>query len=85
MAQKVENKKGFKVLKMGLDEINYIGGLAVCDSCGTHALEGYYIAVLNQWFCPKCYQEWYLRAKHYPQDTVIENRNYTNMQNMLEL
>lgn len=85
MAQKIENKKGFKVLKMGLDEINYIGGFGVCDSCGTPSLEGYYVAVLNQWLCSKCYQEWYLRAKHYPQDVEIENRNYINMQNMLGL
>lgn len=85
MAQKIENKKGFKVLKMGLDEINNIGGLTICDFCGTPSLEGYYVAVLNQWLCQKCYNEWYLRAKHYPEDIAIENKNYTNMQNMLEL
>lgn len=84
MAEIIENKKGFKVLKMRLEEINYIGGFGICDFCNMSQSEGYYVAVLNQWLCKKCYDEWYLRAKHYPQDAKIENRNFTNMQNLLE-
>ena len=84
MAQKVENKKGFKVLKMSLEEINYIGGFGICDYCNTPAKEGYYVAVLNQWLCPKCYNEWYIRATYYKEDSEVENRNFTHMQEMLE-
>lgn len=57
MAEIVKNKKGFKVMKMNLSEINYIGGFGICDWCGNTSTEGYYIAVLNQWYCPKCYNE----------------------------
>lgn len=84
MAEIVKNRKGFKVMKMNLFEINYIGGFGICDWCGNTSTEGYYIAVLNQWYCPKCYNEWYLRATYYPEDAVIENRNFINMQNLLE-
>lgn len=84
MAQKVENPKGFKVIKMTLAEVNSIGGLGICDFCNAASTEGYYIAVLNMWYCPKCYQEWLERAEYYPEDAAIENRNFTKMKNMLK-
>ena len=40
------------------------------------AEKGYYIAVLNQWYCPKCYDEFCKRAKYYQEDTGTEKRNY---------
>lgn len=84
MAEIVKNKKGFKVLKMDLVEINQIGGFGICDFCNSASTTGYYIAVLNQWYCPKCYQEWYNRATYYQEDAAVENRNFINMQNLLE-
>lgn len=84
MAEIVKNKKGFKMLKMDLPEINQIGGFGICDWCNNASTEGYYIAVLNQWYCPKCYNEWYLQATYYPEDAIIENKNFINMQNLLE-
>lgn len=84
MAKIVKNKKGFKILKMSLAEVNSIGGFGICDFCNNASKEGYYIAVLNMWYCPKCYEEWCLRAEYYPQDVEVENRNYNYMRNMLE-
>lgn len=84
MAEVVTNKKGFKVLKMSLAEVNNIGGIGICDFCNSASQEGYYIAVLNMWYCPKCYQEWYLRAKYYPEDAEIEDRNFNSMREMLD-
>ncbi len=84
MAELVQNKKGFKVLKMILDEVNHVGGLGICDYCNTASTEGYYIAVLNMWYCPKCYNEWYLRAKYYKEDADVENRNFNRMKEMLD-
>lgn len=46
---------------------------------------GYYIAVLNQWFCPKCYQAWYHRATYYPEDAKVENRNFEFYKNIFGL
>lgn len=45
----------------------------------------YYIAVLNQWFCPKCYQAWYHRATYYPEDAKVENRNFEFYKNIFGL
>lgn len=84
MAEIVKNDKGFKVLKMSLEEVNSIGGLGICDFCNAASHEGYYIAVLNMWYCPKCYKEWISRAKYYPEDASIENKNFEYMKEMLE-
>ena len=60
MARIVENPKGFKVIELSRLEIvhNIWGSMGICDCCNETAPTGYYIAVLNQWFCPKCYAEW---------------------------
>lgn len=46
---------------------------------------GYYVAVLNCWFCPKCYNEWYGCATHYPEDIKIENKNFEYYKNLFDL
>lgn len=49
------------------------------------AIAGYYVAVLNCWFCPKCYNEWYGCATHYPEDIKIENKNFEYYKNLFDL
>lgn len=46
---------------------------------------GYYVAVLNRWFCPKCYNEWYEYATHYPEDARIENKNFEHFKIMMDI
>lgn len=77
MAKKIENEKGFLVIEASAREI-YIaaGGIGICDRCNSPAEVGYYIAVLNCWYCPKCYAEWYQNAINYPEDRDVELRNY---------
>ena len=58
MAQVINNAKGFKVIEMTLPEsVKAFGGVGVCDSCNRAAYTAYYIAVLNEAFCPYCYEE----------------------------
>ena len=75
MAKKVECGK-FLVIEVSRNECIGWGGAAICDSCNAPAENGYYIAVLNSWFCPKCYEEWKKRAKWYQEDVNVERRNY---------
>lgn len=76
MANIKDNKKGFKVIQISrkelVEELGQYGAIGICDYCNETASTGYYIAVLNQWFCPKCYQAWYHRATYYT-DTLIKN------------
>lgn len=56
-----------------------------CDRCNGTSNTGYYVAVLNCWFCPKCYNEWYGCATHYPEDINIENKNFEYYKNLFDL
>lgn len=80
MANIKDNKKGFKVIQVSrnelMDKLGQYGAMGICDRCNGTASTGYYIAVLNQWFCPHCYQEWYHRATYYQEDTKVENKNF---------
>ena len=56
MASIVKNEKGFKVIKIDSHELQQaVGSSGICDNCLEMPEEGYYIAVLNRWFCPVCY------------------------------
>lgn len=53
-----------------------VGSPGLCDYCGWWSDNGYYIAVLNKWYCPECYEKFKADAKYYPQDRQIEERNF---------
>lgn len=81
MAKIIKNKKDFMVIKIGYFEMVGItkNPDPVCDRCLDNKVnQGYYIAVLNQWFCKKCYEDWYRTAVHYEQDLLIEIKNFNN-------
>ena len=76
MAQTKRNKKGFWLIECTEEEICNIGGGGICDNCGQPSDKGVYVAVLNRWLCPKCFDEWYNTAIRYEEDSNIEFRNY---------
>lgn len=82
MAKIIENEKGFKVIEISAEEMVKIGCGNICDHCGQpHFGTGYYVAVLNRWFCPSCYNEWYEDAYNYANDEYnpdwrIERKNF---------
>ena len=47
-----------------------------CDKTQPHNGKGYYIAVLNHWYCEECYKQWISRATYYPEDADVERRNF---------
>ena len=86
MARRHENGKGFLIIEVSADEMaDTFGSPGICDYCGSHSRDGYLIAVLNCWYCPECFNSWVLRAKRYPQDKGIEERNYGYYEKMLVL
>lgn len=71
----------FLVLECTAGELtNAVGtDICICDWCGRAYFpsdKGYYIAVLNQWYCKKCYKEWIERAVWYPEDADIQRKNF---------
>ena len=76
MAKIVEFDR-FKVIKASAKEMfEAVGSPGICDYCSERHEHGYYIAVLNKWFCPKCWKEFKKRAVWYPEDAQIEERNF---------
>lgn len=80
MAKVVKNRKGHKVIKISrnemLDRLSRYGTLGICDSCSSPASEGYYVAVLNRWYCPDCYRRFTNTVDHYKSNEPIESRNF---------
>lgn len=68
-----------------MDKLGLYGAMGVCDHCNETTSSGYYIAVLNQWFCPKCYQDWYHGARRYTEDIAYEIENFEFYKNMFGL
>ncbi|MBR5592855.1 MAG: demethylase [Bacteroidaceae bacterium] len=85
MAKIVENKKGFMVIECTAVETMKFGGIGICDYCNEADTTGYYIAVLNCWYCRKCYTEWMERAIFYEEDAPFEKRNFEYYKELLGL
>lgn len=84
MAKIIDNPKKFRIIEMSLVEVNQaFGGLGVCDLCCTSPQTGYYIAVLNSWYCPECYNRWVKNAKRYAEDINTEERNFERVKERL--
>ena len=80
MAKQIEAGK-FLVIECTASELMDVtgSGMCICDWCAKScfpAEKGYYIAVLNHWYCEECYQEWIQRARWYPGDVEIERKNF---------
>lgn len=84
MAKVIESEKGFKLIECSRNEVvQYLGGYGICDSCNNTEETGIYIAVLNHWYCPKCFSEWHKTARNYESDRPIEERNFEHYKNAL--
>lgn len=80
-----ENDKGFKVIEMSMVEVNeLLGGYGICDFCNKASFTGYYIAVLNSWYCPECYEDFLKKAKRYDEDIPIEERNFERVKRLMK-
>jgi hypothetical protein len=78
MAKIVKNAKGFKVIQIKAVELMEIipQSIGMCDYCGQASLDGYYIAVLNAYYCPACYNNWCKRAEYYEEDRPYEEKSF---------
>ena len=93
MAKIIENEKGFRLIEIGSEEMREIhpemkgaDWFPICDTCARGGLEkGVYVAVLNRWLCPKCYEEWYSAGVRYPGDARIEEKNFSRYKEILGL
>lgn len=83
MAKVIESEKGFKLIECNRTETTKFGGAGICDRCNGTPETGIYIAVLNSWYCPKCFEDWHTTARHYDEDKRIEEKNFTAYKDVL--
>ena len=81
MAKIVSNAKGFKVIEIKAVELMEVvpQSVGICDYCGQASLDGYYIAVLNAYYCPTCYNSWCKRAEYFEEDRPYEENSFNRM------
>ena len=76
MAKIVEFDR-FKVIKASAKELfDAVGSPGSGDDCSERPGRGYYRAVLNKWYCPKCWKEYKNGAFWDPEDGQREERNF---------
>lgn len=90
MARAFKHEKGFLVINLNQEEARYLGfGVSegcICMQCNNIEKDDiYYIAALNDTMCPKCYNEFVEKAKWYPEDAKIEERNFNYYKTLLNI
>ena len=92
MAELVKNDKGFKVIKLSVEEASKLGwgilgsGACICMHCYNLILgDIYYPVVLNDTMDKECYEEWYKDAVNYPEDRKYEERAFQRVAKLLNL
>lgn len=80
MARKIDFER-FLIIECTAQELMHAVGtcVVICDWCGqpmNPAAKGYYIAVLNQWFCEGCFRKWQERATWFAEDAALERRHF---------
>lgn len=84
--RKFKTKQGLVVYETDAKTvIDAFDGLGLCDACCTYSPKGYYIPVLNSYYCPKCYEDWLTRAKKFVQDEWYETRKIDEFEFMLKV
>lgn len=82
MAKKFPNNKNFLIIEMPWKEyVAITDTFGCCDCCGEYDSEMvfYYVAVVNAFFCKKCFDAYYNGAKHYNVDLQKERQNWNNV------
>lgn len=77
MAKVGRTNIGLAFIKINLLELMEVepGALGICDFCGKVSSTGYYIPVLNRWYCDECFEEWQTRANRFEEDVPYEESN----------
>ncbi len=86
MANLWKNDRQLKIIKMSWKEyVAATDSWGLCDICGDNSSEEplYYVALVNQGFCPDCFDAYYNGVKRCRGDIEKEQKNYIEMKNKL--
>ena len=86
MANLWKNDKQFKIIKMSWKEyVASTDSWGLCSCCGDNSAEEslYYVALIDDAYCQKCFDAYYQGAKRYKGDVEKEQANFIKMKNKL--
>lgn len=85
--REITNEQQFRILKVYKEELEKATKQeqCCCDNCLATPEYGYYVAVLNRWLCPRCFNHWLKNAVRHKEDILVEERNYQLYKNLLNL
>lgn len=87
MASLWKNEKQFKIIEMSWKEyVAATDSWGLCDICGDNSSEEplYFVALVNQAYCPRCLEAYMSGAKRYKGDIEKEQENFVRMKNVLK-
>ncbi|MBQ2397625.1 MAG: hypothetical protein II304_11430 [Bacteroidales bacterium] len=87
MAKQLQNNKGFLVIQMPWREyVAITDSFGQCFCCGDYDSDMifYYVATVDSFFCPKCYELWYSSAVNYKVDRPKEQYNFVSIKNKIK-
>ena len=87
MATQWINDKNLLIIKMTWREyVAITDSFGICDCCGTQQFDnrGYYVALVNDWYCPTCLDAYLKGAKRYSVDLEKERYNFNNVVSKLK-
>lgn len=89
MAEIILVPDGFKSVKVSrkelLEKLGVYGSKGICDYCISTPETGYYVAILDQWLCPKCYNEFITNNTPDPRDAWFENERFAWFKRLFKL
>ena len=86
MANKYENDKQLLIIHMSWREfVAARDEFGQCYCCGEANFDegGYYVAIVDDWYCKTCFDAYYSGAKRTKGDLEKERMNYNKMRNRL--
>lgn len=87
MAQILKNDKQLKIIKMSWREyVAATDSWALCACCGNNSSEEdlFFVAMVNDAYCKKCFDAYYSTVKRYKSDFEKEQMNFVKMKNKLK-
>lgn len=80
----IKSRQGYKMIKLkAVDVVSKLGGFGICDMCNESSLDGFYIGVLNRWYCVECKEDFEKNTQFYKEDLDFEEKSITRIINIL--
>ena len=76
MARQVECGEFLVIEATAREMFVAVGSPGICDYCDAKPEKGYYVAVMNSWYCPECFERFKRMSKHFAEDRPVEVRNF---------